>query len=336
MELLFGISIQRDRDNLINTKVMQMRKYNDIAGPNKEELDEIEKMFNPDKLKNEDLFEEISEDAFYADELLDTSRTKSGYRRKAKAAQSDSKRITDKSACESLSIAALLGMTIEELDLSVRSYNCLKRAGIDTVRDLTQQSVYDIAKVRNLGRKASEEVFGKIHSLGLEFRKTCKYCHTTLTDEELSGGADLCTSCGERVERTLKAKDITLEILPPEISSYTGGYTGFHIYINIKNNTAFPVKLELKECTVFKEGRQHNCESNLTGYSFSEDYVFPNSVKTFAKIWKTSDWVDSNLYYDDYLTIFLKDISGGKVYFYKYNYDEVKKKWYFYDYYELD
>ena len=54
---------------------------------------------------------------------------------------------------------------------------------------------------------------------------------------------------------------------------------------------------------MFKEGRQHTCECNLTGYSFSEDYIFPNSIKTFAKIWKTSDWEDSNLYYDDCLTI---------------------------------
>lgn len=58
-------------------------------------------------------------------------------------------------------------MTIEELDLSVRSYNCLKRAGINTVEDLTNRTEEDMMKVRNLGRKSLEEVFNKLKALGL-------------------------------------------------------------------------------------------------------------------------------------------------------------------------
>ena len=58
-------------------------------------------------------------------------------------------------------------MTIEELDLSVRSYNCLKRAGINTVQDLTNRSENDMMKVRNLGRKSLEEVIAKLDSMGL-------------------------------------------------------------------------------------------------------------------------------------------------------------------------
>ncbi|MDO5478780.1 MAG: DNA-directed RNA polymerase subunit alpha [Clostridia bacterium] len=61
----------------------------------------------------------------------------------------------------------LLEMTIEELDLSVRSYNCLKRAGINTVEDLIQRTDEDMMKVRNLGRKSLEEVINKLHGLGL-------------------------------------------------------------------------------------------------------------------------------------------------------------------------
>ena len=61
----------------------------------------------------------------------------------------------------------LLEMTIEELDLSVRSYNCLKRAGINTVDDLIQRTDEDMMKVRNLGRKSLEEVINKLHGLGL-------------------------------------------------------------------------------------------------------------------------------------------------------------------------
>lgn len=61
----------------------------------------------------------------------------------------------------------VLEMTIEELDLSVRSYNCLKRAGINTVEDLTNKTEEDMMKVRNLGRKSLEEVLQKLSALGL-------------------------------------------------------------------------------------------------------------------------------------------------------------------------
>lgn len=61
----------------------------------------------------------------------------------------------------------VLEMTIEELDLSVRSYNCLKRAGINTVEDLISKTEEDMMKVRNLGRKSLEEVVQKLDVLGL-------------------------------------------------------------------------------------------------------------------------------------------------------------------------
>ncbi|MDV2582643.1 DNA-directed RNA polymerase subunit alpha [Alkalibacillus haloalkaliphilus] len=65
----------------------------------------------------------------------------------------------------------VLEMTIEELDLSVRSYNCLKRAGINTVQELTQKSEEDMMKVRNLGRKSLDEVKNKLDALNLGLRK---------------------------------------------------------------------------------------------------------------------------------------------------------------------
>ena len=64
-----------------------------------------------------------------------------------------------------------LEMTIEELDLSVRSFNCLKRASINTVEDLTNRSEEDMMRVRNLGRKSLDEVIAKLDSLGLTLRK---------------------------------------------------------------------------------------------------------------------------------------------------------------------
>lgn len=65
----------------------------------------------------------------------------------------------------------ILDMPIEELELSVRSYNCLKRAAINTVDDLIQRTEEDMIKVRNLGKKSLEEVDAKLSELGLSLKK---------------------------------------------------------------------------------------------------------------------------------------------------------------------
>ena len=65
----------------------------------------------------------------------------------------------------------LMELPIEEMDLSVRSYNCLKRAGINTIQDLLKKSRSDMFKVRNLGAKSVEEVINKLESYGLSLRK---------------------------------------------------------------------------------------------------------------------------------------------------------------------
>ena len=98
------------------------------------------------KVMNEhlSLFIDLSEKAKNAEILVDKDETK---------------------ACTTLR------MTIEELDLSVRSFNCLKRAGINTVEDLINKSEEDMMKVRNLGIKSLDEVIGKIASLGLTLKK---------------------------------------------------------------------------------------------------------------------------------------------------------------------
>ncbi len=72
---------------------------------------------------------------------------------------------------EEAKTAKYLEMTIEELDLSVRSFNCLKRAGIDTVEDLINRTEEDMIKVKNLGKKSLDEVINKLASLGLSLKK---------------------------------------------------------------------------------------------------------------------------------------------------------------------
>lgn len=65
----------------------------------------------------------------------------------------------------------VLEMTLEELDMSVRCFNCLKRTGIDTVEDLVNRTEEDMIKIRNLGKKSLEEVVEKLHSLGLDLKR---------------------------------------------------------------------------------------------------------------------------------------------------------------------
>ena len=67
---------------------------------------------------------------------------------------------------------SFLEMSIDELELSVRSYNCLKRAGINTVEELCNKTSDDMMKVRNLGRKSLEEVLAKLKELGLQLQPT--------------------------------------------------------------------------------------------------------------------------------------------------------------------
>lgn len=69
-------------------------------------------------------------------------------------------------------ISKNLDISIDELELSVRSYNCLKRAGISTVRDLTSRTEDDMMKVRNLGRKSLDEVIEKLNAMGLDLDRT--------------------------------------------------------------------------------------------------------------------------------------------------------------------
>ena len=72
---------------------------------------------------------------------------------------------------ESSNATRNLDVTIDELELSVRSYNCLKRAGINTVKDLTSKTEDEMIKVRNLGRKSLDEVIEKLNSMGLDLAK---------------------------------------------------------------------------------------------------------------------------------------------------------------------
>lgn len=229
-----------------------------------------------------------------------------------------------------------LDSPIEFLELSDRAYCPVRREGVKTVRDVFK-FVDGTSYCRSLGRSGVEEIVTKLKNNGFLTQKFCAFCNTALSEDDLKRGNTMCANCHESVKRTSKAGDIVLEVLPPEESTYSGGTEkGFHLYVNVKNNTGKPVRLGLKECTIFKNGRQNNSNYNLIGYTFNDEYIFPTIVKTFSKIWITDKWKDKHIGYHDYLTICLKNLDSGEVYYYKFNYSAEEENWWFTDYYKMD
>lgn len=102
--------------------------------------------------------------------------------------------------------AQKMQMTIEELDLSVRSYNCLKRANINTVGDLVKRSYDNLMCVRNLGRKSLEEVVAKLEAMGLKLsEENCKGRPVVCgANGPYAQGTRTCPVCGKSVEYELK------------------------------------------------------------------------------------------------------------------------------------
>ena len=117
-------------------------------------------------------------------------------------------------------------MNIEELDLSVRSYNCLKRAGITNVFELTQKSEEEMMKVRNLGKKSLKEVKEKLAGLGLAFRDGSLLSLDEEADsvpsisiEELVGYEDLSSSAKEAIKGAVESLEELLSLRKEEFLS---------------------------------------------------------------------------------------------------------------------
>ena len=119
--------------------------------------------------------------------------------------------------------------------------------------------------------------------------------------------------------------DIEIEVLNVEEMNYANGGEGFHIYMNIKNTTSDIIKVKLKTCTVFKNKMNQSYEYHLTGYSFFDEILFPDEIKTFAPIWITGKWKDKHLKDGDTLTVILQEPKKSKIHHFKFAYDKFDK-----------
>lgn len=240
---------------------------------------------------------------------------------------------------------------ISDFDFMPRVNHLLKRAGINDFDKLLNSTPFELLKIPNFGWASVAQVMKRLDDKGYrlngcrhnEFSTieefivknfSCRDCGCSLSVERDNVILRKCSVCDKRAQRIERAELITLDVRPPEYSNFTKGGNGFAIYVNINNNTDEPLKLKLQECSVFSNGRQRASEYTYTGYSFDEEYVFPNIIKTLGKIWITESWTTPNLVKGDVFTISFKDASN-KIYFFKYVFNDIGQ-WEFNDYYELD
>ena len=117
-------------------------------------------------------------------------------------------------------------------------------------------------------------------------------------------------------------RSIAIEIKSPEYVSFTGGGKGFIIYGNISNLTGNPMKVKLKSCALFIDGMLRSSDYVYTGYAFEEEILFPNTIRTFGKIWITDDLFTKKIQPGDYLILTLTETDSQINYHIKYTYNE--------------
>lgn len=117
----------------------------------------------------------------------------------------------------------------------------------------------------------------------------------------------------------------SLHIDPPEYVTYQGGQHGFTIYGNISNLLNTPIRIKLSSCSVFTNGRLRASDYAYSGYQFSEEFIFPETTKTFGKIWITDSLQIKQLQSGDYLMLCLIDVCSKVEYHIKYVFQEQGK-----------
>ena len=244
--------------------------------------------------------------------------------------------------------------TMEDIELPVTTIDCFMAAGVYDIDILTTTTFEKLKRIRNLGLKHVIDFLYKFDKAGYRIKDCSIKDYPTIDDfvkdkfnclecsSSLNGTSDnlkrrLCMDCASRLDRLVNATTITLEVKKPEFQIYTGDEQGFTIHININSQTDKPIKLKLEECSIYTDGRQRISNYNYAGYAFSEEYAFPNTTKTFAKIWITDKWNVKELSAgEDYITISFKDTNSNKTFFFKFLFVNNFSDWRFYDYYELD
>ena len=116
--------------------------------------------------------------------------------------------------------------------------------------------------------------------------------------------------------------NFSVEVRPPEYSTYTKGGAGFTVYANITNLIDAPIKLKLKSCTIYTNGMLRTCDYIYTGYEFDEEFIFPKTARTFGRIWITDDLPRKQLRHGEYMLLRLIDMDSNVEHHIKYVFTE--------------
>lgn len=132
--------------------------------------------------------------------------------------------------------------------------------------------------------------------------------------------------------------NFSVEVKSPEYSTYTKGGAGFTIYVNITNLTNTPIKLKLKSCAIYTNGMLRTSDYGYTGYQFDEEYVLPQTTRTFGKIWITDGFPQKKLRSGEYLLLCLVEVDSDIEHHIKYVFNEGRpsNNWVEENWYEID
>lgn len=296
----------------------------------------------------EELFEDENDDFTDVDELLKALE-------KALDGSEDDSNVSKTAKTNKKTIINTVFTPIEKHKehLGQSVYSFLKRNNIETLEELSKLSIVQMMMFENMELSSIPTILYLLNDYGYrpsdcnvetypdieDFIKThfvCKECKNALDGIRQHTQLCYCFSCGERHNRLCSHKPFEIEVKNSIKETYNGGETGITIYVNIKSNLHFPFKLKLQDCFLYTNQRQWTSSYNYTGYVFTEDYIMPNSTKTFGKIWVDDKWENKDLKTnEDYLTLSFNDLKTHKTHYFKFLYSGFNS-WELNDYYELD
>lgn len=157
----------------------------------------------------------------------------------------------------------------------------------------------------------------------LRQRMTCKYCNRPLLRTRLDLKERTCLHCELRLQRlnNYENSDLLIEPIKPEYTTYTGNEKGFTIYFNVVSKYKKPVKMQLLLAAITRNGDKHLAKYNYTNYAFSNLHFFPNTPRTFGKVWITDAWNEKLLKPGDMVIVTIECEEDHKKFTFSFSYN---------------
>lgn len=218
----------------------------------------------------------------------------------------------------------ILYSPLEELDISKNLYHILVKKEISSIEQLVSYSAKQLSDEKIAGESALLSIRKALSSGRLllkdDYIIKCTQCGEKYIDD--NPYKTVCDSCIKKKKRISKMSKIDISLTGPDYGSYTNLSSGFTLYANFKNTTTELLTVELNDFYVVEEGKQISPKYYLTGYSFDEETIMPNTVKSVGKIWDIERFKYSTFLNDDtyaIITIKIKAEENKRMYKFVYN-----------------